>query len=182
MDPNPQVLDFVKAVSHADRLRIVGLLAQSPASIRQVADQLQMPFREAFNHLGMLEFAGVVHKDGDVFRLDAGALEKLSKQQLARPQAAPALPPGTDPADARVLSAFLKTPLPVRQLPAQASRLEVVLKHIASAFEPGVNYTEKEVNTIARRFHPDAATVRRYLVDAGLLQRESDGSRYWRPG
>jgi hypothetical protein len=182
MDAKPNVLDFVKAVSQADRLRIVGLLSQGPASIRQVADRLGMSFREAFNHLGMLEFAGVVHKDGDAFRLDPEAMEKLSKQELARPEAAPSLPPDTEPADARILATFLKAPVERRQLPAQASKLQVVLRHIVAAFEPGANYTEKEVNAIALRFHPDAASVRRYLVDAGLLQRESDGSRYWRAG
>jgi hypothetical protein len=43
-----------------------------------------------------------------------------------------------------------------------------------------VNYTEKEVNTILRRFHLDTAGLRRDLVDANMLARESDGSRYWR--
>src|SRR5512133_49603 len=155
MDADPKLLDFVKAVSHAGRLRIIGLLAQGPASIREVADGLQMPFREAFNHLGMLEFAQVVHKEGDRFRLDAQAMEKLSKQQLASPTAAPILPSGADPAAARVLATFLKTPVALRQLPAQPSKLRVVLQHIAAAFEPGVNYTEKEVNAIVLRFHPD---------------------------
>ena len=47
-------------------------------------------------------------------------------------------------------------------------------------FEDDTDYTEKEVNTILRRFHIDTAALRRYLVDHGLMARERDGSRYWR--
>ncbi len=83
MAEDPRVLDFVKAVSDADRLRIIGVLAQHPASVRDVADELGIPFREAFGHLGMLEFAGVVIKAGDLFSLREDALEALSKQQFA---------------------------------------------------------------------------------------------------
>jgi hypothetical protein len=43
------------------------------------------------------------------------------------------------------------------------------------------SYTEKEVNMILARFHEDTPGLRRDLVDAGLLARERDGSRYWRP-
>jgi hypothetical protein len=54
------------------------------------------------------------------------------------------------------------------------------LNFIVDAFAYDANYTEKEVNTILRRFHVDTATLRRYLVDNGLMARESDGTRYWR--
>ncbi len=33
---------------------------------------------------------------------------------------------------------------------------------------------------ILRRFHLDTAALRRYLVDNGLMSRESNGTRYWR--
>jgi hypothetical protein len=59
--------------------------------------------------------------------------------------------------------------------------LTVILRYLTNHFEIGTNYTEKEVNTILRRFNEDTAGLRRYLVDAGMLQREGDGSRYWRP-
>ncbi len=181
MNEQPQVLDFIKAVSDPDRLRVIGVLAQHPATIRSVAAQLDMSFRDALNHLGMLEFAGVVHKDGDTFSLDAAALEKLSKQQFAG-QAAFPIASDLDPKARRVLDTFLKTEVEHRQLPAQASKLRIVLDHVVTAFDPETQYTEKEVNAILRLIYPDVASLRRALVDAGLLNRESDGSRYWRSG
>jgi hypothetical protein len=56
----------------------------------------------------------------------------------------------------------------------------VVLNYLVQAFALSTNYTEKEVNQILRRFHEDTAGLRRDLVDAKMLSRESDGSRYWR--
>jgi hypothetical protein len=37
------------------------------------------------------------------------------------------------------------------------------------------------VNAIIGRFNEDTSSLRRYLVEAGMLNRERDGSRYWRP-
>ncbi len=175
------VLDFVKAVSDADRLRVIGVLAQHAASVRQVADELGIPFREAFAHLGMLEFAGVVQKTGDLFNLRDDALEALSRQQFAsqRPAYVPA--PGLDAKSRKVLATFLNSDGSLKQIPPQGEKLRIVLEYLAQAFEPGVQYTEKQINTLLRRFYSDPVTLRRGLIDAGLLRRESDGSRYWRP-
>jgi hypothetical protein len=181
MNTNPQVLDFVKAVSDADRLRIIGVLARRPATIREVAAQLNMSFRTAFGHLGLLEFAGVVHKTGDLFSVDNDALERLSMQQLASNAGAPVLPPGLNARSRSTLTTFLKADVPYRQLPAQAPKLRVILEYLVTAFEPGIQYSEKEVNGVLRGFYPDVASARRALIDSGLLARESDGSRYWRP-
>lgn len=180
MDQEPKELNFVKAVSDPERLRVIGVLARQGATIRQVAEQLDMPFRTAFSHLGLLEHAGLVHKDGDIFRLDRDALESLSKQRFSRPRAAYVPAADLDAATRKVLKTYLNADGSLKQLPTQAARKQVILRHLAAAFEPRVDYTEKEVNTLLRRFHSDTATLRRDLVDAGYLAREGDGSRYWR--
>jgi hypothetical protein len=80
----------------------------------------------------------------------------------------------------KVLKNFLNADGSLKQIPPQGNRLLIVLNFIVDAFELDANYTEKEVNTILRRFHVDTAALRRYLVDHGLMDRESDGTRYWR--
>ncbi len=181
MAESPRVLDFVKAVSDADRLRVIGVLAQHPASVRDIADELGIPFREAFGHLGMLEFAGVVIKAGDLFSLREDALEALSKQQFASERQSNIPAPDLDAKSRKVLATFLNADGTLKQIPPQGDKLRIVLEYLAQAFEPGAQYTEKEVNALLRRFYSDPVTLRRGLIDAGLLRRESDGSRYWRP-
>jgi hypothetical protein len=55
-----------------------------------------------------------------------------------------------------------------------------VLDLLAGQFEPGRRYTEKSVNSVLSRYHPDFCALRRYLVDEEFLER-SDGV-YWRAG
>src|SRR6266566_294641 len=52
------------------------------------------------------------------------------------------------------------------------ARRQALLVHVASRFASGREYPEDEVNRILQSVHSDHATLRRYLVDAGLLRRE----------
>lgn len=65
-------------------------------------------------------------------------------------------------------------------LPAKRSKRLIVLDELAQQFEPGRRYDEREVNAVLRRFDDDTATLRRYLVDDGFLDRAAGD--YWRSG
>lgn len=180
MKNTPELLDFVKVASDTNRLRIIGELALRPATIKELTNGLDLPFRQVFNHLAYLEFVGIVHKTGDVFKLEQGAMEALSKAQFANKREKYIPAPDLDLKTRKVLIAHLNADGTIKTIPFQPVKLRVILNYLVSAFTPGVDYTEKEVNTILRRFHEDTAGLRRDLVEAGLLARESDGSRYWR--
>lgn len=68
----------------------------------------------------------------------------------------------------------------IRALPARLSRRRQLLDLVAQAFEPGVRYTERQVDQFLRLLHPDHAALRRYLVDEDFLARS--GGQYWRSG
>lgn len=57
-----------------------------------------------------------------------------------------------------------------------------MLRRLVQEFEPGIRYTEAQVNMILGTFHADHATLRRYLVDEGLLDRAPASGTYWRIG
>ena len=181
MEEKPEMLDFVKAMSDADRLRIIGVLAKGPASVNEAAVQLGIPVRDALNHLAFLEFVGAVEKSGEAYQLNPSGMEALSKRQFGGGRESYVPAPDLDVKSHKVLVTYLNADGSVKQIPQQATKLRVVLEYLVTAFTPGVDYTEKEVNTIIRRFHVDVSGLRRDLVDAGLLDRERDGSRYWRP-
>jgi hypothetical protein len=65
-------------------------------------------------------------------------------------------------------------------MPRSGRRRQLVLEHLAQLFEPGRRYPEVEVNLILRQVWDDVAALRRYLVDAALLDR-AEGV-YWRIG
>jgi hypothetical protein len=180
MRDSNQLLDFVKAMADVDRLRIIGILAMERAGQSEIADRLNMPLRDAVNHLAFLEHVGVVTLKNSLYGLNTAKLENLAREQLReeRPEYIPA--PDLDEKSRRVLASCLNPDGTIKQLPPQPGKLKVILAYLIQAFTPGLDYTEKEVNIILRRFHVDVSGLRRDLVDAGLLARERDGSRYWR--
>jgi len=179
---NPEeMLDFVKALADADRLRIVGLLAQHPARAAEIGKQLGFPLPEAVRHLDHLVHGGVLRLEQGTYRLDSDGLERLARRQFEgqRPAYTPA--PDVEARTRRILTAYLNPDGSVRQMPLQGAKLRILLEYLVNAFAFGAVYTEQEVNLILSRFHPDVSSLRRALVDAGLLARERNGARYWRP-
>jgi len=70
----------------------------------------------------------------------------------------------------------------IMQMPQKQAARIGVLEYLAEKFEPDAVYSEREVNEICNRWHTfgDYFLLRRELVDHGLLDRERDGSKYWR--
>ncbi|MCE9645690.1 MAG: DUF2087 domain-containing protein [Chloroflexi bacterium] len=180
MNTNPEMLDILKALSDADRLRIIGLLTRQPASRSDIVEKLALPLREVVDHLAFLEQVGVLHQEHDQYKLNEGKLAGLARENFARERPSYVPAPELDPVSKKVLKAYLNADGSIRQVPNQPAKLKVILNYLLQAFAPSTNYTEKEVNQILRRFHEDTAGLRRDLVDANMLARESDGSRYWR--
>lgn len=180
MDQNPELLSFVKALASADRLRIIGILVRGKAAQAELAEQLHLPIRDVFNHLAFLVNVGLVTESDGIYDLDEKSVESFARGQFEGKH--PTFEPKDEhPDDVRkVLKNFLNADGTLKQIPPQGSKLLIVLNFIVDAFAFDTNYTEKEVNTILRRFHVDTAALRRYLVDNGLMARESDGTCYWR--
>jgi hypothetical protein len=66
-------------------------------------------------------------------------------------------------------------------MPRRRSKRLALLDCLAQWFEPGTYYSEADVNEVLRAVYPDCATLRRYLVDDGFLDRDDEGA-YWRSG
>ena len=174
-----EMLDFVKAMSNPNRLRIIGLLSQEHATRTEIAERLKLSAKEALNHLAYLEHVGAVTQSNDIYSLNNDKLATLARDKLTetRPSYIPA--EHLDEKTKKMLKAYLNPDGSIKQIPSPP-KLQVVLNYLVQFFEFNTNYTEKEVNTILRRFNEDTAGLRRDLVDAKMLDRESDGSRYWR--
>lgn len=126
--------------------------------------------------LGRLRSGGLVgSEDGRSRRFRARPEVLKDAVREAVPEPDPAGEKETDP----VLRVFMKGGR-LTSIPASHSKRLVVLDRIAQRFDPGRRYPEREVNDAIVAFHPDYATLRRYLVDEGFLQREA--GVYWRAG
>jgi hypothetical protein len=180
MNEQPEIISFVKAMASVDRLRIIGVLVRGRATQAEIAEQLHLPVRDIFDNLTFLVHAGILTETDGVYDLDEKAIESLARGQFEGKRPTYEVKE-EKPEDARkVLKNYLSADGTLKQIPSARNRLLIILNFIVDAFAFDTNYTEKEVNTILRRFHLDTAALRRYLVDNGLMARESDGTRYWR--
>lgn len=143
-----------------------------------IANRIGASTRETMAALDRLVAGGLVEPlEGGRFHLLAGAF------QLAARQEAPDEEPtafGDESEDRRrtLDRAFADGRLTA--MPAKHSRRLVVLDHISQRFEPGLRYSERQVNAMLATVDSDTAALRRYLIDERLLDR-ADGE-YWRIG
>jgi hypothetical protein len=180
MNTEPEMLTFVKAMASAERLRVIGALVRGRATQAEIAEQLHVPVRDVFQHLTFLAHVGVVREADGFYDLDEKAIETLARGQFEGKRPAYEAKEAKQEDVRKVLKNFLNADGTLKQIPPMGNKLLIILNFIVDAFAFDTNYTEKEVNTILRRFHVDTAALRRYLVDHQLMARESDGTRYWR--
>lgn len=87
--------------------------------------------------------------------------------------------------DYNIPPSFLDDEGRVTAWPSQKKRAaqNAILVYLAAKFEDGRIYSEREVNDLLSQYHTfgDWALLRRELFEHGLLNREKDGSTYWRP-
>ena len=177
-----QLLTFFKALADANRLKIVGLLAQQPYSVEQLAAMLGWRPPTVSHHLKMLAEAGLVSARAEsyynVYQLEPGVLERFARQlgTVNRlPQMASEV--DLDAYDRQVLHNILLPDGRLKIIPSQRKKREVILRHILKSFQTGTRYTEKQVNEIMARFHEDTATLRREMIAYRFMQR-AEGI-YW---
>ncbi|MFN8412789.1 MAG: DUF2087 domain-containing protein [Anaerolineales bacterium] len=175
-----EILDFVKAMSNPERLRIIGFLSQKAGTRAEIAARLELSIRDVVDHLAYLEQVGAVSVNGESYSLNDDRLATLAREKLAQDRPTFVPEDGMDETAKKVLKAYLNADGSIKQIPSQPAKLKVILNYLIDQFQMDKNYTEKDVNTLLRRFNEDTAALRRYLVDAGMLGREGDGSRYWR--
>lgn len=178
-----ELLTALKALSDASRLRIVGLLAARPYAVEELAAALELAPGTVVHHLKRLQAAGLATARPNhpyvEYSLRIDALQQLGRKldELEHSGAEEgASLPGPDgealPAyDAKVLRAFLVDGRLV-SIPAQEKKREAVLRFLLDrCFAEDRVYPEKEVNQRLALYHPDVASLRRYLVDGNLMAR-----------
>ncbi|WP_433271943.1 DUF2087 domain-containing protein [Actinosynnema sp. CS-041913] len=147
------------------RLRVVAALVLGARNPAEIVEKAGVDARRVDAALRKLRTAGLVAGQPNEMLVRQDLFEQASRVERV-PE---------DP--------FLRDGRLVR-LPAQRGRRRAVLEQVCTAFEPGRRYPEREVVEVLRAWcdggEVDHVTVRRYLVDEGLLDR-ADGF-YWRSG
>ncbi len=181
--PDAELLTFFKALADDTRLKLVGLLAQEAYSGEQLALLLAVKPATISHHLAKLTEAGLVRAEMDghskMYSLRLDAIQGMAKHLLA----ADTLPAAAEDVDSsaydrKVMKDFSNPDGTLKKLPAQEKKFQAILRHLVNEFEPGREYSEKEVNAVFKKFHTDTASLRRGMIEYKLMKRAS--GKYWR--
>jgi len=166
--------DLFKALGHSTRLLILNLVKIKPRHGEELAAILRLNPATISHHLNKLTGAGLLNAKKDqyyqTYTLNPEHFGFTLAELVHLPQ--PALSSGVEQ-DAycdKVLRAFFRHGRLV-QFPAQLKKRLVVLEKIAETFEPGREYTEREVNHILLDFNDDVASLRRGLIEHKIMTR-----------
>ncbi|WP_410589994.1 DUF2087 domain-containing protein [Amycolatopsis sp. lyj-23] len=146
---------LVSALADPDRLQLFARICTAPDGLEAAAATAK--------HVKRLIDAGLVAETGGRYR----AVPGVFREALVKGPA--------DPLDGLFRHGRLVS------IPHSGKARHLLLTHLADRFEPGRLYTEQDVREKLSMVHDDHATLRRYLIDEGLLQRSNDGGAYGRP-
>lgn len=158
-----------------DRLKVVAALVLGAWSVRDLETSTALDRKTIEHALARLVAGDLVERDRAGYRLKIEDLRAAARAAADERRAREAGPAGASEVVARFIKGGRLT-----SMPSAKSKRVAVLDHIAQSFEPGRRYPEAKVNEVLRSFHDDYASLRRYLVDEGLLEREA--GKYWRSG
>jgi len=150
----------LKALAEPNRLRAVAAIAEHSRTGTELAELLGLGAPTVSHHMSRLEAAGIVRvtREGQRRRysLDRGVMRQLASSRVDDDRPAP------------------ETGQPGEQLmtiPRRPKKHVAVLQRLMRAFDPGRDYSEREVNAVLVRAHEDVATLRRELVGYGFMTR-----------
>lgn len=187
-------LDLLKAVADESRLTLLRLLNEREHSVGDLAERVKLGEPTVSHHLARLREVGLVtlRMAGNqrFYRIREGGLARF-KQLVAQIEQMPSAPEvvesddswidalGWDPEDQEVLRKYTQNGR-LTSLPSRQKQTLVLLRWLATMFQPDTLYTEQEVNTIIKAvYEHDFVSLRRDLVDFGYLRRERGGGKYW---
>ncbi len=188
------LLYMLKALADEQRLTMLGLLSEREYTITELAERLKLTEPTISHHVRKLRESGLVTLrmagNQHFCRTNESRIARFKSYvaEIDTPPTAERAKDSSDNAwidaldwsdeDKKILRSHTFDGRLVR-MPVKDKKWLVILRWAAARFEPGVRYSEKEVNAILTEINADYATLRRSLVEYGFMRRERGGGDYW---
>lgn len=177
-----KIVNYHKALADPTRLRLLLLLSQGEMHGQALAEKLNLSQPTVTHHAAKLREAALIKERRDkntvYFKLNpdfisSGAEASLqfifSKGARNMEEKSP-----ENSLKESVLRNFFSKDGRLRQIPAQYKKKLIALQYMVEKLEPGVVYTEKEINEFIKQFHEDFATIRREFIMHQFMYRAND--------
>ena len=171
-----QALALFKCLADKSRLQILKSLAKEDMYVERLAERLGLTPPTISFHLKKLSDAGAVRSYKTqyypMYALEAEVFQRTMLSLLEEESAEADMQAQRDEAyRQKVLGSFFQYGK-LKSIPTQKKKERIVLEELVRAFDPGRDYTEREVNIILADFHDDFCTLRRDMIGEGLMERD----------
>jgi biotin operon repressor len=193
-DDPQDILGMLKALADESRLALLQRLNEREYSVGELAQQIELGEPTVSHHLARLREAGLVtlRMAGNqrFYRTNPSGLARFKRMAATiEIMPVPIQPVTADdswiaalgwPADEQQVLREHTSGARLTSLPAKQKKMNVVLRWLATLFEPEKMYNEVEVNVVLKAvYEEDYVSLRRDLIDFGYLRRERGGGKYW---
>lgn len=190
--PRADFLLLLKTLADEQRLTMLELMNGQERTVGEMAGLLDLTDPTVSHHVSKMHGAGLLRlrmagnqrfysvnpKRLATFKAYAATIEKLPSEEEPKSDNAWIEALDWSSEDKKVLvNHTVDGKLTI--LPSKDKKWMVILRWLATKFQPGTRYTEKQVNAILTEVNEDYASLRRYLVEYGFMRRERGGGDYW---
>ncbi|PYI51028.1 metalloregulator ArsR/SmtB family transcription factor [Paenibacillus flagellatus] len=178
-----KIVRYHKALADPTRVRMLILLADGERNGLELAEKLGISAATVTHHAAKLREASLIHERRDkntiYFSLDryfirahATAVVDLIEKRDGEEELS--MDDKNERLKQSVLKNFFAADGRLKHIPAQLKKKLIVMEHLASGFEPGRKYAEKEINESIKRVHDDYATIRREFIMHQYMYRDNE--------
>ena len=170
-----EAIGLFKCLADKSRLQILKSLMQEDMYVERLAKRLNLTPATISFHLKKLEEAGVVTSRKEQYYTMYSICRQIFETKiidiLREESTEDKLQRERDELyRKKVIESFFEYGK-LKSIPSQRKKERIILEEIVKAFEPGKEYSEREVNIIIADYHDDFCTIRRDMISEGLLER-----------
>lgn len=168
-----KTLEILKALGDKTRLEIVKSLYRKTECLEELSEKFSLTPATLSFHMKKLENAGLITKVREQYFTNFSLIPDIYRKTLGEIISIDEIPDTSDERFNKKVIATFMTKGKINQFPRQHKKRKVLLKEIAKHFKVGKIYSESEVNTTIENIFPDYCTLRRMLIDEGLMERNN---------
>lgn len=177
-----KIVNYHKALADPTRLRLLLLLSQGEMHGQALAEKLNLSQPTVTHHAAKLREVALIkerrEKNTVYFMLNPEFIKQGAEASLqfifSKGEANMEEQSPESSLKESVLRNFFSKDGRLRQIPAQYKKKLIALQFMVEKLEPGVVYTEKQINEFIKQFHEDYATIRREFIMHQFMYREND--------
>lgn len=170
-----ETLKIMKALSDSSRLSIMQSLIEKPQYVEELSKRFNLAASTVSFHLKKLEEARLIHKVKEqyyvVFYPNLSVFSKSLQDLISfENKEKETQEERITKYKLKVIKTYFRKGKLIK-IPAQHKKRWIILEKIASELDDGKIYAEKELDNKISEIFADYCTVRRYMVDEGILTR-----------